>query len=168
MKTETPKTQKVHEAQTRNGKSVCAEYWSMKEHAEEIEIELLRCQKREHAAIRWGNRMKADLDKEIIKLEGQRDTMTSAMLAAEERLEKLSKAARVLWEEHKAFGEDMHDTEGVDYLGSDSQGHRMMREIEDEMTTITTTCPDCGKSHNPDYHDQEPCDECTEKLIDEK
>ena len=59
------------------------------------------------------------------KLERERDQ-------ARERLNKLSNAASVLWEEHKAFGEDMHDTEGVDYLGSDSEGHAMMRALVDE------------------------------------
>lgn len=26
-------------------------------------------------------------------------------------------------------------------------------------------CPDCGKTHLPSYHDQEPCDECCDRLI---
>jgi uncharacterized coiled-coil protein SlyX len=50
----------------------------------------------------------------------------------DERLRKLSNAASTLWEEHKAFGEDVHDTEGVDYLGSDSEGHAMMQALVDE------------------------------------
>jgi hypothetical protein len=49
-----------------------------------------------------------------------------------ERLRKLSNAASVLWEEHKAFGEDMHDTEGVDFLGTDSEGHAMMQALVEE------------------------------------
>ena len=39
-----------------------------------LQNELEMTQKREHAAIRWGNRMKADLDAEIIRLEGERDS----------------------------------------------------------------------------------------------
>ena len=67
------------------------------------------------------------------KLESERD-------AARARLKKLSNAASVLWEEHKAFGEDMHDTEGVDYLGTDSEGHRMMQDLVDEMLIIDCRC----------------------------
>ena len=40
----------------------------------QLEGEVEMHQKRELAAIRWGNRMKADLDAEIIRLEGERDS----------------------------------------------------------------------------------------------
>jgi hypothetical protein len=67
-----------------------------------LQNELEMTQKREHAAIRWGNRMKADLDAEIIRLEGQRDTMTSAMLAAEETLKMTRATLETLREQLKA------------------------------------------------------------------
>ncbi|MEY4246319.1 MAG: hypothetical protein RLZZ245_3904 [Verrucomicrobiota bacterium] len=57
----------------------------------------------------------------------------------DERLRKLSHAASVLWEEHKAFGEDVHDTEGVDFLGSDSEGHALMQALVDE-TLSSVSC----------------------------
>lgn len=76
-----------------------------------LQGELEMTQKREHAAIRWGNRMKTDLDAEIIRLEGQRDTMTSAMLAAEERLEEVRQAYEkcCLWDYDNA--RQCHDSE---------------------------------------------------------
>jgi uncharacterized coiled-coil protein SlyX len=74
-----------------------------------------------------------EMAKRITQLEGDRDRVIA-------RINRLANAASVLWEEHKAFGEDMHDTEGVDYMGTDSEGHRMMQELVDEMLIIDCRC----------------------------
>jgi Rad3-related DNA helicase len=82
-----------------------------------------------------------EMAKHITQLEGDRDRMIA-------RMNRLANAASVLWEEHKAFGEDMHDTIGVDYMGTDSEGHRMMQELVDEMLIID--CPECKGTGEPE------------------
>lgn len=139
----------------RRAAALSCELSESKAHITQLEVEVKMHQKRELASIQWGNRKKAELEAKIKQLERERDNVI-------ERFERLANAANVLWDEHKAFGEDMHDTEGVDYMGTDSEGHQLMQELVDEMLIID--CPECMGTGEPEPTESgealPPCARC--------
>jgi len=112
-------------------------------HGNVVDVEFAR--KMERHRDEWKSSVK-ELEEECTRLHShwhaaeERVNVAEARLKdRDERLRKLSHAASVLWEEHKAFGEDVHDTEGVDFLGSDSEGHALMQALVDE-TLSSVSC----------------------------
>jgi len=44
---------------------------------------------------------------------------------------------------------------------------RSLATLDDLTAADLAKCPDCHKTHRPSYHEQEPCNACCDKFIEQ-